>query len=217
MRLCSSEGAGITLDVLDEPKGSSIAKVDAEDDWGFDSESDKSDEHVVNERDDKWLSTDDEEKADDGEMKDDDKSIDIEETNDERIDSKNDDQEMTDAKKIIAEKLEEEKGNKEQTEEEQANDDQARKDQTEDNIVGTLVTMSQKEKPKVTSSSSSLSLSSNYGNQFLKVSSNTSLVGIIKDHADTKINSLLDVQIQQEILSVLSALLLDVLVSVIPP
>nr|GEV13026.1 hypothetical protein [Tanacetum cinerariifolium] len=135
---------------------------DDEEDEGFDSESDKSDEHVVNEGDIKWLSTDDEEKADDDEMKDNNKSIDIEETNDEIIDLKNDDQEMTDAEKIIAEKLEEEKGNKEQTKKEQANDDQAQKDQTKDNIVGTLVTMSQKEKPKVTSSSSILSLSSNY-------------------------------------------------------
>nr|GEX49528.1 hypothetical protein [Tanacetum cinerariifolium] len=39
----------------------------------------------------------------------------------------------------------------------------------------------------------------------------------VEDHADTKINSLLDVQIQQEIHPVLSAPLLDVLVSVIPP
>ncbi|GKD54749.1 hypothetical protein Tco_1288136 [Tanacetum coccineum] len=42
-------------------------------------------------------------------------------------------------------------------------------------------------------------------------------VGIIKDHADIEINSLFDVQIQQEIPPVLSASLLDVLVSVIPP
>ncbi|GJT13458.1 hypothetical protein Tco_0860500 [Tanacetum coccineum] len=94
----------------------------------------------------------------------DDKSIDIEETDNERSD-------------------------KDQTEEEQANDDQAQEDQTEDDIVGTLVTMSKKEKPEVPPSSSSCSLSSNYGNQFLNVSSDTSLVGIIKDHADIEINS----------------------------
>ncbi|GJY20812.1 hypothetical protein Tco_0393378 [Tanacetum coccineum] len=66
-------------------------------------------------------------------------------------------------------------------------------------------------------SSSSRSLSSNYGNQFLNLSSNASLVGIVKEPADTEINYMLDVQIQQEIPSVLSVPLLDVLVSVIPP
>ncbi|GJU46767.1 hypothetical protein Tco_1204033 [Tanacetum coccineum] len=39
----------------------------------------------------------------------------------------------------------------------------------------------------------------------------------MKDHTETEINSLLDVQIQQEIPLVLSAPLLDVLVSIIPP
>ncbi|GJU31058.1 hypothetical protein Tco_1174647 [Tanacetum coccineum] len=89
-------------------------------------------------------------------------------------------------------------------------------DQAEDDIVGILVTMSQKEKLEVPQSSSSRSLSSNYGNQFLNVSFDTYLVGIIKDHADTEINSLFDVQIQLEIPPVLSAPLLDLLVSVIP-
>ncbi|GJT70111.1 hypothetical protein Tco_1029397 [Tanacetum coccineum] len=77
--------------------------------------------------------------------------------------------------------------------------------------------MSQKEKPEVPRSSSSRSLLSNYGNQFLNLSSDASLVGTIKETTDAEINSLLDVQIQQEITYVLSALLLDVLVSVIPP
>ncbi|GJT04149.1 hypothetical protein Tco_0838611 [Tanacetum coccineum] len=108
--------------------------------------------------------------------KDDDRSIDIEETDDERTDSENGDQAMTDVDKNVAKKLEEEKGDKE---EEQAIDDQAQKDQVENDIVGTLVTMSHKEKPKVPRSSSSHSLSSNYGNQFLNVSFDTSLVRII--------------------------------------
>ncbi|GJQ89059.1 hypothetical protein Tco_0000198 [Tanacetum coccineum] len=114
------------------------------------------------------------------------------ETDDERIDLKNDDQAMIDADKIVAKKLEEEKGDEE---EEQANE----------------------EKPEAPPSSSIRSLSSNYCNQFLNVYSDTSLAGIIKDHADTEINSLLDVQIQLEIPPILSAPLLDVLVSVNPP
>ncbi|GJX89830.1 hypothetical protein Tco_0343156, partial [Tanacetum coccineum] len=84
-----------------------------------------------------WLSTNDEEKANE----DDDRSINIEEINDERIDLENGDQEMTDAEKIVAEKLEEEKGEEDQTEEEQANYDQAPENQTKVDIVGTLVTI----------------------------------------------------------------------------
>ncbi|GKG36485.1 hypothetical protein Tco_0444163, partial [Tanacetum coccineum] len=120
----------------------------------------------------------------------DDKSIDIEETDDERIDYDNG-------------------GDEEQAEEDQDHDDQDQKDQADDDIIGTLVTMSQKENPEVPRSSSSRSLSSNYGNQFLNLSSDASLVGTNKETTDVKINSLLDVQIQQEIPSVLSASLLD--------
>ncbi|GJW10803.1 integrase, catalytic region, zinc finger, CCHC-type containing protein [Tanacetum coccineum] len=74
-----------------------------------------------------------------------------------------------------------------------------------------------KEKKELPPSTSSLSLSSDYGNQFFNVSSNVSLVGIIKETSEIKINSLLDVQIQQEIPHVLSVPLFDVLISVIPP
>ncbi|GJW39079.1 hypothetical protein Tco_0064924 [Tanacetum coccineum] len=152
----------------------------------------QSDDEHVNEGEITWLSTNDDEKAnEDDDEYDDDRSIDIEETNDERSDE-------------------------DQTKEEQANDDQAQEDQTEDDIVGTLVTMSQNENLEVPPSSSSRSMSLNYGNQFLNISSDTSLVGIINDHAYTKINSLLDVQIQQEIPFILSAPLLDVLVLMIP-
>ncbi|GJY85871.1 hypothetical protein Tco_0499897 [Tanacetum coccineum] len=96
------------------------------------------DEYDESDRDITWLSTDDEEKG-----------------------NKDDDKDNDDRKKNVAKKLEEEKGN---AEEEQANDDQAQEDQVEDDIVGTLVTMSQKEKTEVPRSSSSHSLCSNYGN-----------------------------------------------------
>nr|GEW42042.1 hypothetical protein [Tanacetum cinerariifolium] len=147
---------------------------------------------------------------------DDDKSIDIKETDDERTDSNNGDQAMTDMEKNVAKKTEEVQGDEEQAEEAQDDDDQDQKDQADDDIIGTLVTMSEKEKPKVPRSSSSYSLSSNDGNKFLNLSSDESLVGTIKEITNVEINYLLDVQIQQEISSVLSAPLLDVLVSVIP-
>ncbi|GJV73582.1 retrovirus-related pol polyprotein from transposon TNT 1-94 [Tanacetum coccineum] len=154
-----NEVVGTVLEVSDEGKGSPATKADAEIDWD---EEGKDDE--------------------DGDEEDDDRIIVIKETNDERTDSEYADQEMTNADKNVAEKIEKEKGDEE---EEQANDDQAQEDQAEDDIVGTLVTMLQKEKHE--------------------------------DHAYIEINSLLDVQIQQEIPPLLSALLLDILVLVIPP
>ncbi|GJU30820.1 hypothetical protein Tco_1174409, partial [Tanacetum coccineum] len=184
----SSEGAGATPEVPDEPTTDFVAKAkhDVMIEWGSGEESDKSN---VNVDDIPWVSTN----------------------------SDNGDQAMTAMEKNVAEKTEEEQGDEEQDEEAQDDDNQDQKDQADDDIIGTLVTMSQKEKPKVPRSSSSRSLLSNYGNQFLNLSSDASLVGIIKETIDVEINSLLDVQIQQEISSVLSALLLDVPVFVIPP
>ncbi|GJV42912.1 hypothetical protein Tco_1427448 [Tanacetum coccineum] len=95
----------------------------------------------------------------DGDEEDDERSIDIEETGDERTDSKNGDQAMADADRNVVEKVEEEKGDEE---EKQVDDDQAQEDQVDGDVLGTLVTMSQKEKPEVPRSSSSQSLSSNY-------------------------------------------------------
>ncbi|GJU26672.1 hypothetical protein Tco_1165293 [Tanacetum coccineum] len=176
----SSEGAGIIPEVPDEAKGNSATKVNAKIDWGLEDDNHQSDEEYVNEGEITWLFTDDEEKANE----DDDISIDIEETDDERTYSDNDDQVMDDAVKNDAEKAEEEKD----VDKDPTRNEQAMKDQADDDVVGTLIIMSQKEKPEVPPSSSSRSLSSNY-----------------------------DVQIQQEIPYVLSASLLDVLFSVIPP
>nr|GEX40299.1 hypothetical protein [Tanacetum cinerariifolium] len=58
----SSEGASIILEVSNEPKGSSVAKDDAEADWGSESKSDKSEEKDFNEGEVEWISIDDEEK-----------------------------------------------------------------------------------------------------------------------------------------------------------
>ncbi|GJY53874.1 hypothetical protein Tco_0445538 [Tanacetum coccineum] len=64
--------------------------------------------------------------------------------------------------------------------------------------------------------SSSLSISLGFGNQFLNLSSDKSPVRIIKDSTDAEINSLLDIQIQQEVLLIQSPTLLNVHVSIIP-
>ncbi|GJT69527.1 hypothetical protein Tco_1028813 [Tanacetum coccineum] len=140
---------------------------------GFEEESDKSNKNVD---DISWVSTSGEEEKGDDDDDDDDMSIDIEETDDERTDSDNGDQAMTDAEKNVDEKKKLEQGDEKQAEEDQDYDDQDQKYQTDDDIIGTLITMSQKEKLELPRSSSSRSLSSNYGNQFLNLSSDASLI-----------------------------------------
>ncbi|GJS86591.1 hypothetical protein Tco_0769227 [Tanacetum coccineum] len=124
----SSEGAGTEPEVPDEGKGSPATKVGVEIDWGSKDDNYQSDEEDVNVHDITWLSTGEQEKA----KGDDDRSIDIEETDDERTNSENGDQAMTDAKKNVAKKVEEEKGDEE---EERADDDQDQEDQVEDDIT----------------------------------------------------------------------------------
>ncbi|GKE80884.1 hypothetical protein Tco_1550884, partial [Tanacetum coccineum] len=63
---------------------------------------------------------------------------------------------------------------------------------------------------------SSLSVSSGFGNQFLNLSSNISLVRTVKDFVNVEINSLLDIQIQQDVPQIQSPTLFNVPVSVIP-
>ncbi|GJW86109.1 hypothetical protein Tco_0159254, partial [Tanacetum coccineum] len=111
---------------------------------------------------------------------DDDEVADKEETDDERIKSEKDAQEMGDVEKIYAEKAEEEKADKEQS-----GDGQAKDDQVQDDQAGALVLVTHQKKPELLLLTSSHSLSSNYGNQFLNISSNISLVGTIQETTDT--------------------------------
>ncbi|GKA27516.1 hypothetical protein Tco_0713684 [Tanacetum coccineum] len=150
---------------------------------------------------------DDEEVHEDEEMHDDDEIADEEKAN----------EEIADVEKIDAEKTEEGKVNEEQTGDDQADkDDQAKDDHATNNQAGALISVTQKENPKLPPSSSSFSLSSDYGNQFLNISYDVSLAGIVKEPEDTKINSMVDVHLQRDIPPFLQALLLDVLISVIP-
>ncbi|GKC99204.1 hypothetical protein Tco_1169479 [Tanacetum coccineum] len=63
--------------------------------------------------------------------------------------------------------------------------------------------------------SSSLSISSGFGDQFFKFSFDTSLVGTVKHTTDVEINSLLDIKIQSEVLHIQSPFVLRVPVTVI--
>nr|GEZ27018.1 hypothetical protein [Tanacetum cinerariifolium] len=57
-------------------------------------------------------------------------------------------------------------------------------------------------KPELPPTSSSLYVSSGFGDQFLKLSSDTSLVNTVKENTDAEINSLLDIKIQSEVLHI---------------
>ncbi|GKE87835.1 hypothetical protein Tco_1565310, partial [Tanacetum coccineum] len=70
-------------------------------------------------------------------------------------------------------------------------------------------------KTKLPPSSSSLSVSSSFGDQFLKLSSDSSLVSTVKDTTDSEMNSLLEVRIQSEVPRTQSPSMLSVPVSVI--
>ncbi|GJZ16193.1 hypothetical protein Tco_0551870 [Tanacetum coccineum] len=80
-------------------------------------------------------------------------------------------------------------------------------------------TLEVKDDPKKTellSTSSSLSISSGFGDQFLKLSSDSSLVSNVKDTVDAGVSSLMDIPIQQETPHIESPSVQKVLVSVIP-
>ncbi|GJV25527.1 hypothetical protein Tco_1378222 [Tanacetum coccineum] len=70
-------------------------------------------------------------------------------------------------------------------------------------------------KTELPPSSSSLSVSSGFGDQFLKLSSDSSLVSTVKHTTDSEINSLLEVKIQSEVPHTQSPSVLSVPVSMI--
>ncbi|GKD28946.1 hypothetical protein Tco_1239724 [Tanacetum coccineum] len=197
----SSEGTDVSPGVPDE--STVILTTSSE---GTEEESEYPEEETADEEV-EWLYSDEEEDKKDNDE--DDRSIDIEKTDDgeetddefvhgdeyvhddvdkemkdvEVVVTGKDDQEITDAEKAEVEKTEEVKG---------------------DN-----------KKAELPPTSSSLSVSFGFGNQFLAHSSDISLTGTLKDTADAEINSLLDIQIQQEVPRIHSPSILTVPVLVI--
>ncbi|GJT53484.1 retrovirus-related pol polyprotein from transposon TNT 1-94 [Tanacetum coccineum] len=177
---------------------------------GAENKSDYSEEYKVDEEI-EWLSTyEEEKKQDDGN---DDRSIDLEETDieDEYVHK---DEYMHEAK-ADADKTKEVKGADTQVGIEVAVVDQAKDTSAQENQAIALVSKTSKEMPELPPTSSNLSVSSSFGNQFLNLSSDISLVGTIKYYAYVEINSLLDIQIQQEVTQIQYPTLLNVLISVI--
>ncbi|GJS31641.1 hypothetical protein Tco_0492261 [Tanacetum coccineum] len=159
---------------------------------------------------------DEENKEDDD--ADDDKSIDLKETDNEFIhieeyvqeDDEETNDELVHEDERVHDDADEEMTDAEDTE--TGEDDEGITDAEKTEV--TKGDLEQAGKPLLTRSS--LSVSSDFVNQFLNLSFDTSFIGTLKESADTKINSLLDIQIQQEVPHIQSPSILTVHVSVIP-
>ncbi|GJZ57573.1 hypothetical protein Tco_0613067 [Tanacetum coccineum] len=130
---------------------------------------------------------DDEKKGD----TDDDKSIDLEMTDDEETKD-----EFLQGEEQVNDDEDEEMSNTKV--EEYRNDDEENIDAAKADVVKTKEVKDDAKKAKLPPKSSSLSVSSGFGDQFLKLSSNTSLIGTVKNTTDAEINSLLNIKIQSE-------------------
>ncbi|GKF16839.1 hypothetical protein Tco_0061757, partial [Tanacetum coccineum] len=187
----SSERTGTILGVLDEKNVTSKEKVILE--WGSEQESEYSEEDQGDDEEVDWIDFDeDEEKKDDT---DDDKSINLEMTDDVETDDEfihgveqvndDEDEEMTNAEV-----------------EESRNGDDENTDAAKTDAGKTKEVKDDANKAELPLTSSSLSVSSSFGDQFLKLSFDTSLVSTVKDTTDAEINSLLDIKIQSEVLHI---------------
>ncbi|GJX76295.1 hypothetical protein Tco_0323106 [Tanacetum coccineum] len=155
-----------------------------------------------------WLTTDEEEeKKDDNE---DDRSIDNE---------KNDDDKETDDEFLHGDEYVHNDVDKEIKDTEVVDskrDDQETTDAEKAEVEKIEEVKGENKKAELPPTSSSLFVSSRFRNQFLGHSSDIYLIRTFKDTIDAKINSLLDIQIQQEVPQIHSPSILTVHVSVIP-
>ncbi|GJU02625.1 hypothetical protein Tco_1112963, partial [Tanacetum coccineum] len=184
----SSKGTGTKPGVPDEEKVTFEENVILE--WGSEQESEYSEEDQGEDEEVDWIDSDeDKDKKDDT---DDDKSIDLEMTDDEETDDEfvqgvgqvndDEDEEMTNTEV-------EESGKGDAKISDVAKEDAERIDEIKDDA----------KKAELPPTSSSLFVFLGFGVQILKTSSDTSLVGIVKDTTDAEINSLLDIKIQSEV------------------
>ncbi|GJY42355.1 hypothetical protein Tco_0429625 [Tanacetum coccineum] len=134
-------------------------------------------------------SEEDDEKKDDT---DDDKSIDLEMTNDKETDD-----EVLQGKEQVNDDEDEDMFNAEV--EDSRKGDAEISDAAKADIEKTKDVKDDAKKAELPPTSSSLSVSLGFGDQFLKISSDTSLIGTVKDTIDAEISSLLDIKIQSEV------------------
>ncbi|GJW61707.1 hypothetical protein Tco_0111042 [Tanacetum coccineum] len=186
-----SEGTGTKPRVLDKEKATSEANVILE--WGSELESEYSKEDQGDDKEvDRIYSEEDDEKKDDA---DDDKSINLEMTDDEETKY-----EFVQGEEQVKDDEDEKMSNAEF--EESRNGDEENTDAAKADVEKTEEVKDDAKKAKLPLPSSSLSVSSGFGDQFLKLSSDTSLIGMVKDTTDAEINSLLDIKIQSEVLHI---------------
>nr|GEW18012.1 hypothetical protein [Tanacetum cinerariifolium] len=171
----------------------------------------------------KWVDTDEEEDENDD---DDNKNIDLEKTDDEETDDEfvhskenvQDDDEETDDEFVHGDEQVNDDEDEEMKNVEDAdigNGDEEMTDAVKEDAEKTEEAKDDSKTAELPPTSSSLSVSLGFGNQFLNLSFDICLIGTAKDTTDDEINSLLDVQIQQEIPHIQSASILTVLVFVI--
>ncbi|GKA77015.1 retrovirus-related pol polyprotein from transposon TNT 1-94 [Tanacetum coccineum] len=195
----SSEGTGVSPGVPDE--STVIPATSSEG-----TKSEYSDEYQDDDDEVDWIdSNEDEEKKDNT---DDDKSIDLEMTNAEETDDQfvqGDEQVNDDKDEAMTNAEVEESGNGDAEISDAAKADVEKTEEVKDDA----------KKTDLRPTSSNLSVSLGFGDQFLELSSNTSLVGIVKDTTDAEINSLLDIKIQSEVPPIQSPSVLTIPVSMI--
>ncbi|GJS45202.1 hypothetical protein Tco_0595323 [Tanacetum coccineum] len=200
----SSEGTGTKTGVPNEEKVSTKEKIIL--DWGSEQESEYSEEDLNEEEEINWIdSEEDDEKKDDT---DDDKSIDLEMTDDEETDD-----EVLQGKEQVNDDKDEEMTNDEV--EDSGKGDAEISDVAKADAEKIEEAKDDSKKAELPPTSSSLSVSLGFGDQFLKLSSDTSLIGTVKDTIDVEISSLLDIKIQSEVPHIQSSFVLKVPVSMI--
>nr|GEU54371.1 retrovirus-related Pol polyprotein from transposon TNT 1-94 [Tanacetum cinerariifolium] len=195
----SNKGIGVSLGVPDKP-----TVVPATSSEGTESEyskEDKGDDEEVY-----WIdSNEDEEKKDDT---DDHKSINLEMTDDEETDD-----EFVQGVELVNDDEDEEM--KTVKVEESRNGDAEIFDAAKADAEKIEEVKDDANKAELPPTSSRLSISSGFGDQFLKLLSDTSLISTVKDTTDTEISSLLDIKIQYEVPHIQSPFVLTVHVYVI--
>ncbi|GJX45667.1 hypothetical protein Tco_0262343 [Tanacetum coccineum] len=182
----SSEGTGIKLGVLDEEKDITEEKVILE--WGDEQDSKFSDDD-----------NDDVEKDDkDGNANDegDDHVNDTQDVDDEDVETESDEEDIY-KYKIRVHKDEDEEMINAKVDDSDKGDEEII-DAAKGDAEKTSEAKDDTKKTELPPSSSSLFVSSCFGDQFFKLSSDSFLVSTVKDSADTDVSCFLDIPIQQE-------------------
>ncbi|GKD42649.1 hypothetical protein Tco_1267294, partial [Tanacetum coccineum] len=219
----SSEGTGTKPGVPNEEKVDSKENVILE--WGSEHESEHSEDSQLN--------SDEEEKKDndsdaDDEDEEDDHVSDSQDTDDEDVEIESDEDEIykykiqvhkdVDVEMKEAETVKcENKEKVEMTDATKADVEKTAEEKGDAELDGNVMTSYYQVKvsTELPLPSLSLSVSSGFVTHFLNLSSDVSLIGVLKDSIETEISSLMDVHIQQEMPQIQSPSILKVHVSVI--